>query len=414
MMTKAPLSKTLLLSLIAAGIALVLTSPLSGILLNGYDFEFRPSTPLQIAAAVLILRFILGLLPASWISPRQLHERDPKPSRLSPWQFALAGILVYIALASLAFFASKYWLAVFIMALIYILLGLGLNVVVGFAGLLDLGFVGFYAVGAYGYALGHEYLNLGFWAALPLSALLAGLFGLVLGFPVLRMHGDYLAIVTLGFGEIIRLIMNNWMAFTGGPNGVDVPPPTFFGLEFKARATQGGVPFHEHFGLDYSSGMLDAFIFLVLLTVVAFTIYGVSRLRGMPIGRAWEALREDEIACRSLGLNHVWTKLSAFAIGASIGGVAGVFFAASQGFVSPISFSFFESALVLAIVVLGGLGSVYGVVLAALFLTLMPELLREFSDYRILVFGLAMVIIMIWRPRGMIQQARPYFQRTKA
>ena len=413
MMTKAPLSKTLILSLAAALVALVLTSPLSGLLLNGYDFELRLSTPLQIAAAVLVVRFIFGILPASWVKASQVHEAAPKPARLKTWQYALLAFVAYAALASLAFFASKYWLAVGILALIYILLGLGLNVVVGFAGLLDLGFVGFYAVGAYGYALGHEYLDLGFWAALPLSAMLAGVFGVILGFPVLRMHGDYLAIVTLGFGEIIRLVMNNWMEFTGGPNGVDAPPPTFFGWEFKARATQGGTPFHEVFGLEYSSGMLDAFIFLVLLTVVAFTIYGVSRLRGMPIGRAWEALREDEIACRSLGLNHVWTKLSAFSIGASIGGVAGVFFAASQGFVSPISFSFFESALVLAIVVLGGLGSVYGVVLAALFLTLMPEVLREFADYRILIFGFAMVIIMIWRPRGMIQQARPFFQRAK-
>ncbi|RZA19289.1 MAG: high-affinity branched-chain amino acid ABC transporter permease LivM [Proteobacteria bacterium] len=412
-MTKAPLPKTLLLSLVAAVIALILSAPLSGVLLNGYDFTLTLSTPLKIAGAVLVLRLIFGLLPESWTRPSQVHEIAPQPPRLKSWQLAIAAVVVFAALASLAFFASKYWLAVLILALIYILLGLGLNVVVGFAGLLDLGFVGFYAVGAYGYALGHQYLGLGFWSALPLSALLAGLFGMVLGFPVLRMHGDYLAIVTLGFGEIIRLVMNNWMAFTGGPNGVDAPAPTFFGWEFKARATQGGVPFHEVFGFEYSSGLLDAFIYLVLLTVVSFTIYGVTRLRGMPIGRAWEALREDEIACRSLGLNHVWTKLSAFAMGASIGGVAGVFFAASQGFVSPVSFSFFESALVLAIVVLGGLGSVYGVVLAALFLTLMPELLREFADYRILIFGFAMVIIMIWRPRGMIQHARPYFQRAK-
>lgn len=407
------MSKTLLASLLAALVALILTSPLSGILLEGYDFSLRPSIPLQIAGAVLIVRLIFGLLPKSWTKPSQVHEVAPKAPRFKTWQLAMASAILFAALASLAFFASKYWLAVGILALIYVLLGLGLNVVVGFAGLLDLGFVGFYAVGAYGYALGHQYLGLGFWSALPLSALLAGLFGMILGFPVLRMHGDYLAIVTLGFGEIIRLVMNNWMEFTGGPNGVDAPAPTFMGWEFKARATQGGVPFHEAFGIEYSSGLLDAFIYLVLLSVVAFTLYAVSRLRGMPIGRAWEALREDEIACRSLGLNHVWTKLSAFAMGASIGGVAGVFFAASQGFVSPVSFSFFESALVLAIVVLGGLGSVWGVVLAALFLTLMPEVLREFADYRILIFGFAMVVIMIWRPRGMIQHARPFFSRVK-
>ena len=411
-MSRRPVSRTMLLSLFAALITLILTGPLSGLVLNGYDFTTRFAAPLQIAAMVLILRFIAGLLPASWLAPKQKHEVEPRAPRFKTYQLVLGGLVLYLALASLVLFASKYWLAVGIMALIYVLLGLGLNVVVGFAGLLDLGFVGFYAVGAYGYALGHQYLGLGFWAAIPLAALLAGMFGMILGFPVLRMHGDYLAIVTLGFGEIIRLILNNWMAFTGGPNGVDAPAPTFFGWEFKANATQGGVPFHEVWKLEYSSGMLDAFIFLVLLSVVGLTLYAVNRLRGMPIGRAWEALREDEIACRSLGLNHVWTKLSAFAIGASIGGVAGVFFAASQGFVSPISFSFFESALVLAIVVLGGLGSVYGVILAALFLTLMPEMLREFADYRILIFGFAMVLIMIWRPRGMIQQRRPFFKRA--
>jgi branched-chain amino acid transport system permease protein len=413
-MSRPRLSKTLLWSVLAALLALVLTGPLSGLVLNGYEFNTRFQAPLQIAAMVLILRLIAGLLPASWLAPKQNHEVAPRPPRLKTWQWVVLGLGLYLALSSLVLFASKYWLAVGIMALIYILLGLGLNVVVGFAGLLDLGFVGFYAVGAYGYALGAQYLQIGFWTAIPLAALLAGLFGMVLGFPVLRMHGDYLAIVTLGFGEIIRLVINNWMEFTGGPNGVEAPPPTFMGWEFKARATQGGTPFHEVFNLEYSSGMLDAFIFLVLLTVVGITIYAVSRLRGMPIGRAWEALREDEIACRSLGLNHVWTKLSAFAMGASIGGVAGVFFAASQGFVSPVSFSFFESALVLAIVVLGGLGSIYGVILAALFLTLMPEVLREFADYRILIFGFAMVLIMIWRPRGMIQQRRPFFKRVQS
>ncbi len=411
-MSRPRLSRTLLRSVLAAVVTLILTGPLSGLVLNGYGFDTRFKVPLQIAAAVLIFRLLAGLLPEGWLVPAQRHEATPRAPRLKPYQLILSGFVLYLALASLALFASKYWLAVGILALIYILLGLGLNVVVGFAGLLDLGFVGFYAVGAYGYALGHQYLGLGFWAAIPLAAVLAGLFGMILGFPVLRMHGDYLAIVTLGFGEIIRLVLNNWMTFTGGPNGVDAPAPTFFAWEFKNRATQGGVPFHEAWGLEYSSGMLDAFIFLVLLTVVGLTIYAVSRLRGMPIGRAWEALREDEIACRSLGLNHVWTKLSAFAMGASIGGVAGVFFAASQGFVSPVSFSFFESALVLAIVVLGGLGSVYGVILAALFLTFMPEVLREFADYRMLIFGFAMVIIMIWRPRGMIQQRRPFFARA--
>lgn len=398
-----------LLGILGAGlIAFILTAPIMGIQIEGYDFSTEFQAPLLVAAVVATLRLALSFLPLkkSHPAPRDLQ---PMPQRFNRAQIA-GLILLGVALAgSVPFLASKYWISVSIVALIYVLLGLGLNIVVGLAGLLDLGFVGFYAVGAYGYALGARYFDLGFWGAIPLAALTAGCFGAVLGFPVLRMHGDYLAIVTLGFGEIIRLILNNWLEFTGGPNGIDAPAPTFLGWEFKRVATQGGVPFHEVFGLDYSPHRLDAFVYLVLLAVVIATIYAVSRLRRMPIGRAWEALREDEIACRSLGLNHVTTKLSAFMMGASIGGIAGVFFAAYQGFVSPVSFSFFESALVLAIVVLGGMGSLTGVVLSALFLTMLPEVLREFADYRILVFGLAMVLIMLWRPRGLIQMRRPYF-----
>lgn len=395
-------------AVIAAVFALLVTGPMSGLILNGYDFNTHFDAPLKIAAVVLILRFLASLLPARDTSKG--HDVAPMPSRWKPIQIWLFFGALLVLGASFPFLASKYWISVAIMTLIYALLGLGLNIVVGLAGLLDLGFVAFYALGAYGYALGHQYLGLGFWGAIPFAALMAGLFGMILGFPVLRMHGDYLAIVTLGFGEIIHLVLNNWLDFTGGPNGIDAPPPTFFGWEFKARASQGGVPFHEAFEFDYSPIVLDGFIYLSLFVLVAFVLFAVSRLRRMPVGRAWEALREDEIACRSLGLNHVWVKLSAFSMGASIGGMAGVFFAAYQGFVSPVSFTFFESALILAIVVLGGLGSIVGVLLSALFLTLMPELLREFSDYRVLIFGFAMVLIMVWKPRGLLQMRRPYFK----
>jgi branched-chain amino acid transport system permease protein len=399
----------ILMALVVAALAtLVMTGPLSGIILVGYDFQTSFKVPLILAAFAVFARLLFAVLPMDRLRPHNV-ELPPKPATFKTWQMALGFLVVFALCASFPFWGSRYWVSVLIMALIYVLLGLGLNIVVGLAGLLDLGFVGFYAVGAYGYALGFKYLDLGFWGALPTAALTAGIFGAVLGFPVLRMHGDYLAIVTLGFGEIIRLILNNWLDFTGGPNGLDAPPPTFLGWEFKEFATQGGTPFHEVFGLEYSKGLLDGFIYLILLSAVALTLYGVHRLRRMPIGRAWEALREDEIACRSLGLNHVNIKLSAFMMGASIGGVAGVFFAAYQGFVSPVSFSFFESALVLAIVVLGGMGSLTGVVLSALFLTIMPELLREFSDYRILVFGIAMVLIMIVKPRGLVQLRRPFF-----
>jgi len=311
---------------------------------------------------------------------------------------------------TLPFLASKYWLTVLIQAMIYVLLGLGLNIVVGLAGLLDLGYVAFYAVGAYGLALGAQYLDLGFWSALPLAAMLAALFGGVLGFPVLRMHGDYLAIVTLGFGEIIRLVLNNWLEFTGGPNGVSAPAPQLFGLEFTRTARDGGVPFHEYFQISYDPLHRFVFIYLVLFLIVCLMVVVVTRLRDMPVGRAWEALREDEIACRALGINHVLVKLSAFMMGATVGGIAGVFFATYQGFINPMSFNFFESALIVAIVVLGGLGSTTGVIVAAVVLTILPELLRAFADYRVFAFGALMVLMMIWRPRGLMRPRRRAFE----
>jgi len=223
---------------------------------------------------------------------------------------------------------------------------------------------------------------------------------------VLRLHGDYLAIVTLGFGEIIRLVLNNWLSLTGGPNGMAAPLPTFFGLEFGKRAKDGGIPFHEFFGIAYNPDVKYYFIYAVLFLVVLAVLYIKHRLTRMPVGRAWEALREDEIACRSMGLNHVLVKLSAFTIGASTAGLAGVFFATYQGFVNPTSFTFFESALILAIVVLGGMGSTIGVVIAAFVLTVAPELLRGFAEYRVLLFGILMVLMMIWRPRGLIRISR--------
>lgn len=237
------------------------------------------------------------------------------------WIIPLILVLAFL----FPFVATKYFLTVAILGLIYVLLGLGLNIVVGLAGLLDLGYVAFYAIGAYGLALGYQYLGLGFWAMLPIGAIMAALAGALLGFPVLRMHGDYLAIVTLGFGEIIRLVLNNWLSFTGGPNGVSVPAPTFLGLEFGRRAKEGGIPFHEFFGLSYNPNMKFIFIYAVLILVVLLVLFIKHRLTKMPIGRAWEALREDEIACRSLGLNHVLVKLSAFMLGASTAGIAGVF-----------------------------------------------------------------------------------------
>ena len=292
--------------------------------------------------------------------------------------------------------------------LIYVMLGWGLNVVVGLAGLLDLGYVAFYAVGAYSYALLSTQYGWNFWEALPVSGALAACFGILLGYPILRLRGDYLAIVTLGFGEIIRVILVNWTEFSGGPNGISsIPRPSFFGLEFARSAPEGEQTFAGFFGLDFSPMHRLIFLYYLILVLALLTHAFVSRLRKLPVGRAWEALREDEIACKAMGMNTTNIKLSAFAIGAMLGGFAGVFFAARQGFISPESFTFSESAIILAIVVLGGMGSQMGVVLAATLLVLIPEFGRNFAEYRMLLFGAAMVLIMIWKPGGLLSHREP-------
>jgi len=320
-----------------------------------------------------------------------------------------------------------------IQILIYIMLGWGLNIVVGLAGLLDLGYVAFYAVGAYSYALfatsepvkafmadliGPTFWPLwAFWICLPVAGILAAFWGVLLGFPVLRLRGDYLAIVTLAFGEIIRLVLINWVEFSGGYAGISsIPRPSFFGIPFNASETG----FAARFGLEFSPIYRTIFLFYVILVLALITAAVSSRLRKLPVGRAWEALREDEIACRSLGINTVNTKLTAFAIGAMFGGFAGAFFAARQGFISPESFVFHESAQILAIVVLGGMGSLLGVVIAAIMLVGGVELLRELdalkvifgpnfdpAQYRMLVFGFCMVLMMLWKPRGLISVREP-------
>lgn len=292
--------------------------------------------------------------------------------------------------------------------LIYVMLGWGLNVVVGLAGLLDLGYVAFYAVGAYSYALLSTQFGWSFWEALPVSGALAASFGILLGYPILRLRGDYLAIVTLGFGEIIRIILVNWTEFSGGPNGISsIPRPSFFGLDFTRSAPEGEQTFAGFFGLEFSPMHRLIFLYYLILVLALLTHAFVSRLRKLPVGRAWEALREDEIACKAMGMNTTNIKLSAFAIGAMLGGFAGVFFAARQGFISPESFVFTESAIILAIVVLGGMGSQMGVVLAATLLVLIPEFGRNFAEYRMLLFGLAMVLIMVWKPGGLLAHREP-------
>ncbi|MDU3076941.1 MAG: high-affinity branched-chain amino acid ABC transporter permease LivM, partial [Mixta calida] len=295
------------------------------------------------------------------------------------------------------------------LTLIYVMLGLGLNVVVGLSGLLVLGYGGFYAIGAYTFALLNHYYGLGFWQCLPLAGLVAAMFGLLLGFPVLRLRGDYLAIVTLGFGEIVRILLLNNTAITGGPNGISqIPKPTFFGLEFNRSPREGGWDtFHHFFGLKYDPSDRIIFLYLVALLLVVLTLFVINRLLRMPLGRAWEALREDEIACRSLGLSPTRIKLTAFTISAAFAGFAGSLFAARQGFISPESFTFAESAFVLAIVVLGGMGSQLAVILAAILLVVSRELMRDLNEYSMLVLGALMVLMMIWRPQGLLPMQRP-------
>jgi branched-chain amino acid transport system permease protein len=404
--------KSLIDTVLAGLIALIVFGPVVGVVLEGYSYNLQPTRVAWMVGLVMIGRFALGLFlqTPKGVKVQQSFEVVGSGVHVLPPDFKsrLRFIIPALIVIAIVFpiFADKYLLTVVILGLIYVLLGLGLNIVVGLAGLLDLGYVAFYAIGAYGLALGYHYLGLGFWTVLPLSALMAALAGCILGFPVLRMHGDYLAIVTLGFGEIIRLILTNWLSFTGGPNGMPVPSPSFLGIEFTRVAKDGGIPFHQFFGTEYNPNVKFMFIYGVLFLVVMLVLYIKHRLTRMPVGRAWEALREDEIACRAMGLNHVLVKLSAFTLGASTAGLAGVFFASYQGFVNPTSFSFFESALILAIVVLGGMGSTVGVVIAAFVLTVAPELLRGFAEYRVLLFGILMVLMMIWKPRGLIRISR--------
>ncbi len=392
-------------------VAAVMAVPILGVRISQIGpkitLEGRWTWVLWAALAVFLSRLlhdVLGKIFAAVPRPRL-------PDLPAPAVKALP-FLVFAAAVVWAFFGSRGNVDVLTLALIYVMLGLGLNIVVGFAGLLDLGYVAFYAVGAYTYALLSLYFNLSFWICLPIAGGLAAIFGILLGFPVLRLRGDYLAIVTLGFGEIIRLILNNWDSLTRGPDGIgNIPKPSLFGLEMTRNPrVEGGLTFHDFFGVDYDGSHSGIFAFLLAVILVAISLFVINRLLRMPIGRAWEAMREDEIACRSLGLNPTMIKLNAFALGAAFAGFAGCFFAARQGFINPESFTFIESAIVLAIVVLGGMGSQIGVMLAALALTLLPELARQFEGFRMLIFGLSMVVMMLWRPQGLLPAKRPHVE----
>jgi branched-chain amino acid transport system permease protein len=392
------------------------------------EFILTQRWPMLVIAVLVCaaVRFVL----TAYVMPAYEGRKSAKNARVATasgeqsWLSAnkgkliLAFLLLYppVVLFTLGPGGALKWVDNFgIQILIYVMLAWGLNIVVGLAGLLDLGYVAFYAVGAYSYALLSINFGLSFWVLLPLAGILSAFWGVLLGFPVLRLRGDYLAIVTLAFGEIIRLVLINWKDVTQGGFGISgIAKATLFGFyEFNASKTG----FAAVFGLAPSTAYYKIFLYYLILALCALTAYVTIRLRRLPIGRAWEALREDEIACRSLGINTTTTKLTAFAIGAMFGGFAGAFFAVRQGFVSPESFVFIESAVVLAIVVLGGMGSLSGIAVAAVAMVGGTELLRQLDFlkadwlfgpnftpelYRMLIFGLAMVVIMLFKPRGFV------------
>ncbi len=377
-----------------------LTFPIMVIKVNPYErtVDWRWRNMLYVAIASFLCYLISRAFQMSKATRQK--KKSTQPARSKPaqdWQRLLFNepaiylpvlAVILTVLHFLPYLLSTYQINIMITALMYVVLGLGLNIVVGVAGLLDLGYVAFYAVGAYTYALLNLYFGIGFWTALPIGGLLAACFGILLGFPVLRLRGDYLAIVTLGFGEIIRLVLENWSDFSQGPSGISgIPRPGLFGMELS---------------LDQSIN----YLYYLMIALVFFTIFMVNRLQNSRIGRAWFALREDEIACQAMGIDKTKTKLTAFALGAFWAGIVGVIFAAKTTFVNPSSFTFLESAIILCIVVLGGMGSIVGVIIAALVLMLLPEYLRAFADYRMLVFGATLVTMMVFRPRGLISTVR--------
>ena len=360
-------------------------------------------------AILVALAFVGRLVLLGWRAYRG-EPRPPSAARTEALRRAgkfVAPVLLAFAVAlPLIPGTGRYELDLGILVLTYVMLGWGLNIVVGLAGLLDLGYVAFYAVGAYSYALLSTTFGLSFWICLPLAGILAAFWGILLGFPVLRLRGDYLAIVTLAFGEIIRIVLINWVSLTNGPNGISgIPRPTFFGLSFA----MSGEPdtFAGFFGIEPSPSHRVIFLYYLILALAMLTNWVSIRLRRQPLGRAWEALREDEIACRALGINITTTKLTAFALGAMFAGFAGSFFATRQGFISPESFTFIESAIILAIVVLGGMGSQIGIAIAALVMIGGFEVFRDLDEWRMLVFGGAMVLIMVVRPRGLVGHRTP-------
>jgi branched-chain amino acid transport system permease protein len=289
--------------------------------------------------------------------------------------------LLVVFLVILPLFLNDYYRDIMTLTGMYVVLALGLNLVVGQAGLLNLGYVAFYAIGAYTYAILSTTFGLSFWPGLIAGGSAAAICAVLLGMPTLRLRGDYFAIVTLGLGEITRIVLNNWDNMTGGPNGISrIGRPMIAGYEL-------------HTTLDF---------YYLIIAIVIVTVFAMSRLIASRIGRAWIAIREDEVAAGAMGVNTYRLKLLAFVLASAWAGLVGVFFSAKMAFVSPESFTFFESVLILCMVVLGGMGSIPGIILGALLLITLPEIFRDFQDYRMLAFGVALVLMMVFRPQGLL------------
>ncbi len=396
--------KDLISSVLVSLWFMFLTFPIMVVRVNPIDriIQWRWNNMLMVGLAAFLLSFVWRFMFRRKEKGRQRAlaegvDHVPLVQRLiQDRRVSVPGLIAAAVFAlSFPFLFSVYQTNILITALMYVVLGLGLNIVVGLAGLLDLGFAAFYAIGAYSYALLNYHFGLGFWTVLPIGAVMGFIWGILLGFPVLRLRGDYLAIVTLGFHEIIRMVLENWNEFSFGPSGIaNIPRPGLFDVQLSIQGA-------------------TTYLYYIMIGLVLFTIFVVSRLQNSRIGRAWIALREDEIACQAMGIDKTRTKLTAFALGATWAGMVGVIFAAKTTFINPASFTFLESVIILCIVVLGGMGSVLGVVLGAFVLILLPEYLRAFADLRMLVFGAALVLMMIFKPDGFISNVRRIYKFKK-
>ncbi len=377
-----------------------LTFPLVVVRVNTMNnvVEWRWMNMVWIAAGSFVLSYLWRYMLARKLVQKKVEEaggdtRGKLQILLEDesFRYKAMGVLLIVALIYPQVF-DTYQTTIMISALIYVVLGLGLNINVGLAGMLDLGYVAFFGIGAYTFAIINHHFDVSFWLMLPVGGLVGCLFGIILGFPILRLRGDYLAIVTLGFGMIFKVVMENWTALSFGPSGI-------------ANIDKPGL-----FGLDMNLASHTNYIYYIMIAMVVFTIIVTNRLKNSRIGRAWIALREDEIACVAMGIDMARTKLSAYALGAFWAGMVGVLFASKTTFINPASFTFMESAIILSIVVLGGMGSILGVILGAFILILLPEYMRAFSEYRMLAFGAAMVLMMIFRPQGIISGLRQKYE----